>query len=143
MQSPLAPRAVSGFSCCNVTEKALRTWGIVSEDERGPAVPVGAFKNRARVGGSKVPIEEWYLHVDLLRKGDEVANLVDSSATGKWVERPPLTPGNAESSRTRDLRVSMSASRHLKATAIAWLGGGRSGTLADRNDVRCISLTVS
>ena len=84
MESPLARRGVSGFSCSTVTEGALPTWGSVPESERGPADLVDAFNSGARVGGNKVPTGEVFLPVGLLGKGDEVANLVDSSLTGKW-----------------------------------------------------------
>ena len=65
------------------------------------------------MGGYKVPPGESFLYVGLLGKGDEVANLVDSSLTGKRVERPSLLRGNAESSCTRDLGVAVSAFPHL------------------------------
>ena len=113
MEAALYRRAVSDFSCSTVAEEALRTWGIVRKHERAAADPLDAFKSGARVGGIIVPIGEGYLPVDLLRKGDEVANLVDSSLTGKRVERPSLLRGNAESSCTRDLGVAVSAFPHL------------------------------
>jgi len=95
----------------------------VREDERGPADPVDVFKNGARVGGNKGSTGEGFRPVDLVGKGDEVANLVDSSLIGKRVERPPLLRGNAESSFNRDLGVSVFAFPHLKPTATAWPGG--------------------
>ena len=83
MESPLARRVVSGFFCSTVAEGALRTWGIVGEEERGPADTVDAFKSGARMDGNKVLTGEGFPPADLLGKGDEVANLVDSSLTGK------------------------------------------------------------
>ena len=85
MESPLARPAESGFCCSSAAERALRTWGIVREDERGPADPVDAFKSGARVGGCLVPTGDGFLPGDLLGKGDAAANLVDSSLTGKRV----------------------------------------------------------
>ena len=81
--------------------------------------PVYAFKSGARSGGKKVPTGEGFLPVDLLEKGDEIANLVDTSLTGKNVERSPLLRGTAESSFTLDLGASVSASPHLKPTSTA------------------------
>ena len=102
-------------------------WGSVREGERGPADPLGAFKSGARAGGDKVPTGEGFLPVGLLGKGDEVADLVDSSLAGQRVERPPLLRGNAESGFTQDLRVSVSAFPHLKPTTTVWPGGGGVG----------------
>ena len=78
------------------------------------------FKSRPPVGGNKLSTGEGFLPPGLLGKGDEVANLVGSFLTGKRVERPPLLRGNAESSFTLGLGVSVSAFPHLKPTAIAW-----------------------
>lgn len=97
------------------------------DDERASEDPADDLKNGARVGGNKVPTGEGFLPVDLLRKGDEVANLVDSSLTGKRVEQPPLLRGNAESSTNRNLGISVSAFLHLKPTATAWPGDEAEG----------------
>ena len=96
---------------------------MVREDERGPTNQVDALENRVWVGGNKVPTIKGFLPVDLLRKGDGVANLVVSSLARKRVERPPLFRGNAESSCTRDLAGSGSFVPHLTLTATAWLAG--------------------
>ena len=85
MESPLARREVSGFSCYTAAEGALCTWGSVREGQRGPLDPVDAFKSGARVGGCLVPTGDGFLPGDLLGKGDAAANLVDSSLTGKRV----------------------------------------------------------
>ena len=114
VESPLARRAVSGLSCSTVAVGALRTWDSVRGGERGPADPVDAFKSGPPVGGTKLSTGGGFLPADLLGKGDEVANLVGSSSTGKRVERPPLVRGNAESSFTLDLGASVSAFPHLK-----------------------------
>ena len=126
MESLLARRAVSGFSCSTVAEGALRTWVSVCEGERGPADPVDAFKSGPPVGGTKLSTGGGFLPADLFGKGDEVANLV-GSLTGKRVERPSLLRGNAESSFTLDLGASVSAFLHLKPTTTAWPGGGGVG----------------
>ena len=76
--------------------------------------------------GGKVSPREGLAPVDLLGKGDEVANLIGSSLTEKR-ERPPLLQGNAESSFDRDLGVSVLAFPHLKPTATAWPGGEGGG----------------
>ena len=90
MESPLARRAVSDFTCSTAAEGALRTWVSVREGKRGPADPVNAFKSGPPVGGNKLSTGEGFSPASLLGKGDEVANLVGSSSTGKRVERPPL-----------------------------------------------------
>ena len=82
----MARRAVSDLSGSTGAEGALRTWSGMREDKRGPGDPVDDFRNGARVGGNKVPTGEGFPPVDLVGKGDEVANLVDSSFTGKRVE---------------------------------------------------------
>ena len=97
------------------------------EGETGPADPVDAFKSGPPVGGAKLSTDGGFLPADLLGKGDEVANFVGSSLTGKRVERAPLLRGNAESNFTLDLGASVSAFPHLKPTATAWLGGGGVG----------------
>ena len=60
------------------------------EDERGPANPADEIENGAPVGGNKGPTGGGFRPVDLVGKGDQVANIVDSSLIGKRVERPPL-----------------------------------------------------
>ena len=69
VKSPLARRAVSGFSCSTVAERALRTLGSVREGNRGPADPVGAFKSGARADRNKVLTRGGFLPVGLLGKG--------------------------------------------------------------------------
>ena len=68
---------------------------------RGPADPAHAFKSGAPVGGNKLSTEEGFLPVGLLGKGDEVANIVVPSFTGKRVERPPLSRGTPQLSPLR------------------------------------------
>ena len=41
----------------------------------------------ARVGGNISPAQEGYFPLGLLEKGDEVANLLDSSLMGERIER--------------------------------------------------------
>ena len=76
-------------------------------EERGPTDPIDDFRNGARVGGNKVSTGKGFLPVDLVGKGDEVANLAESSLIGKRVERLPFLRGNAESIINRDLGVSV------------------------------------
>ena len=96
MESPLARRAVSDFSCSTVAEGALRTWVSVREGKIGPAELVDDFKRGALVCGNNMSDGEGLFAVGLLGKGDEVANLVGYPLTEKWVEWPPLLRGNAE-----------------------------------------------
>ena len=56
-------------------------------------------------------------------------NLVDSSLTGKRVEKPRLFRGNDESSCSPDLGVAVSVFLHLRPTATARSGGGGVGHL--------------
>ena len=65
------------------------------EDERGPADPVDDFENNARVGGNKGFTGEGVRPVDLVEKGDDVANLVHFFWIAKGVERAPLLLRNA------------------------------------------------
>ena len=97
------------------------------EDTRGLAEPVDDLKNGARVGGNKGSTGKGFRPVDLVGKGVEVANLVDSSLTGKRVGRPPILRRNAKLSLNRDLGVSVLAFPHLKPTATAWPGGEGGG----------------
>ena len=83
VESPLARRAVSGFTRSTVAEETLRTWIIVCEGERGPADPVEAFKSGPPVDGTNFSTGEGFHLADLLGKGDEEANRVGSSSTGK------------------------------------------------------------
>ena len=52
-----------------------------------------------------------------MEKGDEAANLVDSSLVGKRIERPLLSRGNTGSSLAKDLGVLVLAFPQLKPTA--------------------------
>ena len=56
----------------------------------------------------------------LLEKGNEVANLDDSSLIGKRMERPLLSRLNTGSSLTKDLGVLVLAFPYLKPTATTW-----------------------
>ena len=64
------------------------------ENEAGPADPVGVLRSGARVGGNKRPTREGAFPLGLLEKGDEVANLIDSSLMGKMIERLLLSRRN-------------------------------------------------
>ena len=95
-------------------------WVSVREDETGPADRVGVFMSGARVGSNKSPTPEGSCPFGILEKGDEVANLVDSSLMGKRIERPLLSRGNTGSSLAKDLGVLVLAFQHLKPTATSW-----------------------
>ena len=56
--------------------------------------PSRRLKKRGSDQWHKMPSGEGVIPVDLLAKRDEVADLVDSSLTGKRVERPPPLRGN-------------------------------------------------
>ena len=71
----------------------------------------------ARVGGDIGPTREGSFPLALLEKGNEVANLDDSSLMGKRIERPLLSRVNTGSSLTKDLGVIVP---HLKPTATSW-----------------------
>ena len=113
------------------------------EGERGPADPVDAFKNGAQVGGNKVPTGEGFIPVGLVGKGDEAHNLVNSSLTEKRVDRPPLLRGNAESSCSLDIGVSVSLPT-LQTGRQRMAGRGRGGTPWLKGATyRCSSLTTA
>ena len=94
------------------------------EDEAGAADPVGVFMSGARVVGNISPTREGSFPLALLEKGNEVANLDDSSLMGKRIERPLLSRGNTGSSLAKDLGVLVLAFPHLKPTATSWPEGG-------------------
>ena len=77
----------------------------------------------ARVGGNIYPTREGSFPLALLEKGNEVANLDDSSLTGKRIERPLLSRGNTGSSLGKYLGVFVLAFPHLKPTVSSWSGG--------------------
>ena len=58
------------------------------EDGAGPADPVGVFMSGARVGDNLSLAREGSFPLGPLEKGDEVANLIDSSLMGKRIDRP-------------------------------------------------------
>ena len=76
----------------------------------------------ARVGGNISPTREGTFPLGLLEKGNEVANLDDSSLMAKRIERPLLSRGNTRSSLAKDLGVLVLTFPHLKATATSWPG---------------------
>ena len=75
------------------------------EDKAGLADPVGVFMSGARVGGNIGPTRGGSFPLALLEKGNEVANLDDSSLMGKRIERPLLSRVNTGSSLAKDLGV--------------------------------------
>ena len=75
------------------------------------------------MGGNISPTREGSFPLGLLEKGDEVANLVDSSLMGKWIERSILSRGNTGSSLAKkDLGAFVLVFPHLKPTATSWPG---------------------
>ena len=114
--------SVGSSSCSTGTDAARCAWVSMREDERGPADPVDVFRSGARVSGNKSITREGYFPSGLLEKRDEVAILVDSSLTGKMIERPLLSRGNTGSSLAKDIGVLAFAFPHLKPTATTWSG---------------------
>ena len=74
----------------------------------------------APVGGNIGPTRGGSFPLALLEKGNEVANLDDSSLMGKRMKRPLLSRVNTGSSLTKDLGVLVLAVPHLKPTATTW-----------------------
>ena len=72
------------------------------------------------MGGNIGPTRGGSFPLALLEKGDEVANLDDSSLMGKRIERPLLSRGNTGSSLAKDLGVLVLAFSYLKPTATTW-----------------------
>ena len=97
-------------------------WISLREDGAGPVYPVSVFMIGARVGGNIRPTRQGSLPLRLLEKGDDVANLDDSSLMAKRIQRPLLSRGNTGSSLAKDLGVLVLAFSHLKPTATSWLG---------------------
>ena len=73
------------------------------------------------MGGNIGPTRRGSFALALLKKGNEVANLDDSSLLGKRIKRPLLSRGNTGSSLAKDLGVLVSAFPHLKPTATTCL----------------------
>ena len=76
----------------------------------------------APVGGYIGPTRTGSFPLALLEKGNEVANLDDSSLMRKTIERPLLSRGNTGWSLVKDLGVLVLAFPHLKPTATSWPG---------------------
>ena len=74
----------------------------------------------ARVGGNISPTRGGSFPLALLEKGNEEANLDDSSLMGKRIERPLLSRGKTGSSLAKGLGVLVLAFPHLKPTATTW-----------------------
>ena len=77
----------------------------------------------ARVGSKLRPTREGFFPLDLLEKGDEVADVADSSLMGKRIERPLLSRVNTGSNLPKDLNVLVLAFPHLKSTVTSWPAG--------------------
>ena len=63
------------------------------------------------------PTREGFFPLILLEKGNEVANLDDSSLTAKWIERPLLSRGITGSTLAKALGVLVLDFPHLTLTA--------------------------
>ena len=75
---------------------------------------------RARGSGNTGFTQGGSFPLCLLEKGDEVANLVDSSLMEKRTKRPLLSRANTGSSLAKGLGVLVLAFPHLKLTATSW-----------------------
>lgn len=60
------------------------------EDEIGSTDAVGTTSGTGHGWGAKMSTGDGFFPVDLVGKGDEVANVVDSSLIGIKVERSPI-----------------------------------------------------
>ena len=89
------------------------------EDGSGLVAPVCVFESGERVGGQVGPTRGGSVPSALLKEGNEVANLDDSSLMGKRIERPLLSRGNTGLSLAKQLGVVL-AFPHLKPTATSW-----------------------
>ena len=81
---------------------------------------MGVFWSGARGSGNNGFTRGGSFPLCLLEKGDEVANLVDSSLMEKRTERPLLSRANTGSSVAKYLGVLVLAFPHLKSTATSW-----------------------
>ena len=90
------------------------------KDKAGPVDLVGVSWSRARAGDNNGFSRGSYFPLGLLEKGDDVANLVDSSLMEKRTERPLLSRASTGSSLANDLRVLVLAFPHLKPIATSW-----------------------
>ena len=71
------------------------------KDEAGPVDPVGVFKSRVRAGGN-IFLARGSFPLALLKEGDGIGKLVDSSLMEKRIERPLLSRGNTGSSLAKN-----------------------------------------
>ena len=81
---------------------------------------MGVFWIAAQASGNIGFTRAGSLLVCLLEKGDEVANIVDSSLMEKRTERPLLSRAKTGSSLEKDLGGLVLAVSHLKLTATSW-----------------------
>ena len=75
---------------------------------------MGFFWSGPRASSNNVFTREGSFPLCLLEKGDEIANLVDSSLMKRKTERPLLSRANTGSSLAKDLGVVVLAFPHLK-----------------------------
>ena len=90
------------------------------EHGAGPEDPVGVFMSGARVDGNIDSTRGGSFPLALVEKGNEIADLDDSTFMGKRIHRPLLSQGNTESHLPKDLGFLQLAFPHLKPTAITW-----------------------
>ena len=83
--------------------------------------PCKLLRERGSGGWQHTSHPQRLLSVRLLEKGDEVANLDDSSLM-QGTERSLLSRGNTRSSLTKDLGALVLAFPHLNPTATSWPG---------------------
>ena len=91
--------------------------------EAGPVGLVGVFWSGARAGGNNAFTRGGSFPLGLLKKGDKVADLVDSSLIEERKEkkeRPLLSRANTASNLAKYLVVLVLAFPHLKPTVTSW-----------------------
>ena len=118
--SPLARRAVSDLLPEPLGRHSPKHVGERIKAEAGPVDAVDVVWSGVRVGGNKGFSRGGSFPSGLLEKGDEVANLVDSSLMKKTTERPLQSRANTGSSLAKDVGVLLLAFPHLKPTATSW-----------------------
>ena len=90
------------------------------KDEAGSVDPVGVFWSGARASGNNVFRGGGSIPLCLLERGDEVANIVDSSLIDKRIERSFLSRVNTRLGLAKYLGVLVLSFPHLKSTATLW-----------------------
>ena len=94
------------------------------KDEAGSVDFVGVFWSGARESDKNLFTRGSSFPLCLLEKGDEVANLVDSSLTEKTDRAPAVIASKHRIEPRKYLGVLVLAFPHLKPTSTAWSGRG-------------------